>query len=77
MDMLNQQLWLQGLYNTEAFSVVIANAFGQKGTKKHKYLDKPIERKPQQQSPEEAKQTVIDQLNAWKTRWDESHKEIQ
>ncbi len=37
----NQELWLQGLYNYEAFSVVLANGFGKKGGKKEKYPEQP------------------------------------
>lgn len=39
----NQELWLQGLYIYNAFGVVLANAFGKKGSKKHKYMDRPID----------------------------------
>ena len=74
-DIVNQQLWLQGLYNMDAFSVVVSNAFGGKGMKKQKYMDKPLELKPQvavspEEEKENAKQKVIDQLNAWKQAWD-------
>lgn len=73
MEMINQQLWLQGLYNTNAFSVVISNAFG-KG-QKQKYLEHPIELKPKDLTPDEAKQKVIDQLNAWKEAFDKRREE--
>jgi len=73
MEIVNQQLWLQGLYNSNAFSVVISNAFS-KG-QKQKYLEKPIEIRPEKVSPEKARQIVIDQLNAWKEAWDKRREE--
>lgn len=45
--------WLNGMYNSQAFNVVIANAFSKKGTPPQKYPDKPLS---QQQS--NAKQTA-------------------
>ena len=73
MEMTNQQLWLQGLYNSNAFSVVVSNAFG-KG-QKQKYLEKPIEIRPKKTTPEEARQIVVDQLNAWKEAFDKRREE--
>lgn len=43
VEQRNQELWLQGLYIHNAFSVVLANAFAKKGSKKHNYIEKPIE----------------------------------
>lgn len=43
VEQRNQELWLQGLYNYNAFATVLANAFGKRGGKKHKYLEKPIQ----------------------------------
>ena len=67
---LNQQLWLQGLYNYDALSVVISNAFGGKGAKKLKYMAEPIELHPHKDTPEEIKQKLVKELNAWKEAWD-------
>ena len=74
MEIVNQQLWLQGLYNTSAFASVIANAFS-KGGSKQEYLKRPIELKPKKMTPEEARQKVVDQLNAWKEAWDKRREE--
>ena len=72
-ELMNQEAWLNGLYVHDAISVAINNAFGGKGAKKEKYLEKPIEMNPKKQAPEEAKQKVIDQLNSWKQAWDATH----
>lgn len=69
-DLLNQQLWLQGLYNYDALSVVISNAFGGKGAKKQTYMKEPIELHPHKQTPEEIKQQLVNELNAWKDAFD-------
>lgn len=71
----NQELWLQGLYVYDAFSVVVSNAFGGKSHSKQKYLEQPIELHPKKQTPEEARQIIVDQLNAWKEAWDNRSKE--
>ena len=46
VEMLNQELWLQGLYIHNAFAVVISNfgrgLSGKKGGKQEKYIEKPI-----------------------------------
>lgn len=34
--------WLNGLYNYEAFAVVLSNAFKDKGQQPAKYRDKPL-----------------------------------
>lgn len=39
----NEQAWLQGLYIYDAFAVVLANAFGKRGSKKQNYLERPID----------------------------------
>lgn len=38
----SEEMWLQGLYNYRAFSVVIGNVFKKKGAKAEKYLEEPI-----------------------------------
>ena len=39
----NEQAWLQGLYVFDAFAVCMANAFSKPGTKKQKYIERPID----------------------------------
>ena len=36
----NEELWLQGIYNANAFQTVLGNAFGKQ---KLKYLEKPLD----------------------------------
>lgn len=38
----SEEMWLQGLYNYHALSVVLGNAFAKKGAKRLEYLDEPI-----------------------------------
>lgn len=70
----NQELWLQGLYIYNAFSVVLANAFSKKGATKHKYLDRPIELFPKAASDEEkeiqeTRSKVVNVLNSFAARF--------
>lgn len=76
MELMNQEAWLNGLYVYDAVAVAVANVLGGKGTKKQKYLEQPIELNPKEQNPEEAKQKVISQLDAWKEAWDIKHRSI-
>ena len=69
-DQINQQLWLQGLYNYDALSVVISNAFGGKGAKKLKYMTEPVELHPHKDTPEEIRQKLVKELDAWKEAFD-------
>lgn len=39
----NEQAWLAGLYVYDAFAVCLANAFSKRGSKKHDYLEKPVD----------------------------------
>ena len=39
----NQELWLQGQYIYEGFSVVLSNAFAKRGAPKAEYPEKPYE----------------------------------
>ena len=39
----NEQAWIQGLYMYDAFAVCLANAFAKRGSKRHDYIDKPID----------------------------------
>ena len=74
-DMLNQQLWLQGLYNFDAVSVAVSNFFGKQGTKKQTYLKEPLELHPHKQTPEEIRQQLVKELNLWKEAFDARQKE--
>lgn len=69
-ERINQQLWLQGLYNYDALSVVISNAFGGKGAKKLKYMTEPVELHPHKDTPEEIRQKLVKELDAWKEAFD-------
>lgn len=68
----NEMLWLQGLYNFNAFSTALSNMnFDGKHRKKNKYIEKPIEifEKTEEEKKQEAvaaRQKVIDTLNKWK-----------
>ena len=72
-ELMNQEAWIHGLYVYDAVATAINNSFGGKGTKKQKYLEKPIELNPPKQTPEEAKRKVISTLDAWKEAWDKTH----
>jgi hypothetical protein len=66
----NQVLWLQGLYIYDAFSVVLSNAFAEKGSTPKKYATEPYNIFPmteEERQAEEEKQLkkVVAQLNAW------------
>lgn len=41
MERLNQQLWLQGMYNYDGISLALSNAFRKKGQKAVTYRSKP------------------------------------
>ena len=73
--MLNQQLWLQGLYNFDAVSVAVSNFFGKQGTKKQTYLKEPLELHPHKQTPEEIRQQLVNELNSWKEAFDSRSKD--
>jgi len=42
-EMENEMAWLQGMYNYDAFAVVLSNAFKSKGARKQNYLEKPMD----------------------------------
>lgn len=42
-EVANEEAWLQGLYNYDAFAVTLANAFRSKGGKRQQYFEKPID----------------------------------
>lgn len=43
MEEDNQKAWMQGLYIKAALDASLSSIFGKKGSKKGKYLDKPLE----------------------------------
>ena len=56
----NEQAWLEGLYNLDAFAVVLSNAFSKRGSKQQKYLERPIDIYP---LTEEEKQRRLEEEN--------------
>lgn len=66
----NQELWLQGLYNYQAFSAVIgAFAYGlggKKGKRPEPYIERPIPITEKER--EEEKQRRIKETLAWVTK---------
>ena len=78
-DRRNQELWLQGLYVYSAFSAVISNAFGKSGNRVD-YFKEPIDLHPEETNARkvaEARQKVVDELNAWKQAWEQKQKEVE
>jgi hypothetical protein len=77
-DRKNQELWLQGLYFYKAMSVVISNAFGGKQHAKQNYFEEPIDLHPEETTERkkaEARQKIVDYLNAWKAAWEQKQGE--
>jgi hypothetical protein len=64
-DEMNYNCWLQGLYNYEAFSCTIANAFRKKNSRPISYLEKPIEFTPKS----EQKQLTEEQIEKEQLRF--------
>lgn len=78
-EQINQQLWLQGLYIFNAVEVAVYNAFRKEGTRPKKYIDKPLDIGPKteaqkEKEAEEERQKIVDQLNEWQRRWENSKK---
>lgn len=48
----NFYAWLQGIYNTKAYSVVLGNAFAKEGAQPLEYYDKPIELRKKEEKPQ-------------------------
>lgn len=74
----NQKLWLQGFYIYDAFAVVLSNAFGKKGGKKHKYMEKPIDlfgKTDEEIRQEELRKqdAMIKSLTALQMNWQKKH----
>ena len=73
--MINEELWISGLYNTSAFGSVIASAFG----KRKDYAEKPFDIFPKTQIEKREEERhernkLIATLNAWKIAWDAMRK---
>lgn len=76
----NQELWLQGLYNFNAVSTALGNAFSGKGKKAHTYIEKPIRLTPLTKAEREAEarkewQRTADYFNRLQKQWDSKPKQ--
>lgn len=74
--MINEELWLTGLYNHSAFGSVVGSAFGKR---KMDYVKEPFNIFPKtklekREEERKEKQKLIDILNAWKSQWDSMRK---
>lgn len=78
----NEELWLQGLYNYQAFSSVMAqfsySLGGNKGTRPKGYIEKPIDITPKTEQEkrkdrEKEQAKAIASLNAWLSAWKEQY----
>lgn len=72
VEMRNQELWLQGLYNNNAMSVAIGNALSKQ---KQKYIQQPIQifkptEEEQKAKIDETRCKLVEKLNAWKDQFD-------
>lgn len=76
----NEELWLQGAYNFQAFATALSNlSFDKKKHKVNNYLEKPFDlfAKTEEEKKDEvqdARQKVIDHFNALKKAFDEKKK---
>lgn len=76
--MQNELLWLQGMYNYDAFGTVLSNAFRSKGSKAANYTEKPydvVEKtdREKQIEIEEQQKRVISNLNRLAQEWERTH----
>ncbi len=75
----NEELWLQGLYNHDAFAVVLSNAFAAKGSVPKKYLEKPLDIFPKTEEEKQAEEErelrkMVRQLNLWEKQFNAGKK---
>lgn len=75
VEQRNEELWLQGLYNLDALSVALNNAFSKR---KAKYLEKPMQLFPpteaeKQKQIEETRRKFVEQLNAFQKAFEQKH----
>lgn len=73
-EQMNQQLWMAGLYNHNAVSVAINNAFSKQ---KQKYIKEPIQIFPPTEDERKAQieannRKLVERLNAWKDAFEKS-----
>ena len=76
IEQRNEELWLQGLYNFNAMSVAINNAFSKQ---KQKYINKPIQLFPLSEDERKAKiaennRKLVERLNAFKDEFERKQK---
>lgn len=76
MEQMNQQLWMQGLYNFAALSAALSTTFG----KRVKYVEKPLQIFPKTEEEklieaEETRKKLVQRLNAWKDEFEKQHKQ--
>lgn len=74
-ELENQQAWLQGMYNFQAVSIALANAFSKRT---HKYPEKPFEfgKTEAQQNEEEVlkeREKAINAFKAMRKKWESEH----
>lgn len=83
IEMRNQELWLQGLYIHNAFSVVMANfgkgLSGKKGGRAEQYIDKPLRITPlsdieKKQKVKEERRKVIQYFTNLQKRFEQKEK---
>lgn len=72
---MNEELWLEGIYLSNAFGVVLHNAFDKR---KEKYFEKPLDifEKTDAEIEEEKREKrrkVIAYLQQWKANADRTH----
>ena len=63
-EIVNQQMWLQGLYIYDAVSAVVSSALG----KKQKYTERPIELRPKTDA-KEAREKAVKAFEAMRIAW--------
>ena len=69
---MNEQLWLQGIYNANAFKTVIGNAFGKRNDR---YLDKPLDIFPKTEAEKnQEKRDMRKRFVEWLTSWGQANK---
>lgn len=64
----NEELWLQGIYISEAIAAVLSDK-----KNKHKYPKEPFDLYPKPKDPETERQKIIDHFTKLKERWDKTH----
>lgn len=67
-DEINTQLWLGGIYNLKAFETIMQNSFGDGHGK---YFDKPIDLETKEETPEETRDRIYNQLKRFEEMFNE------